>query len=259
MANYYFLAASLPELQIGEKPDIDFSEFSHRLEDNLNETDMEQTVVLRRYLDIINLRALFLGKPLDWRGNLNESELDEVVLHSQGMPEYILDFLEKHESLEARIKNFSQVIATYFVTEIQNAQGFLRDYLKFEREIRLVLLGFRSKMMGRDLVKELQYEDFSDPLVAYLLLQKDSDVFEPPSEYHELKELFYPSQLNPLQRYQKFLTFKFQRIEEMVENPLFSIDYILSFIVKFLLVEWSNELDHDKGNVVLDNLSAIGF
>ena len=72
MANYYFLAASFPSLVLGEKPDITFDELTARLAINLTKKDFEQTVVFRRFLDLTNIRALFLEDAIDSRGNLSE-------------------------------------------------------------------------------------------------------------------------------------------------------------------------------------------
>ena len=44
MANYYFLAASLPPLVLGEKPDLSFEELSARLSINLTVKDFEKII-----------------------------------------------------------------------------------------------------------------------------------------------------------------------------------------------------------------------
>jgi uncharacterized protein DUF2764 len=64
MTNYYFLAASLPPLELGEVPDITFRELVRRLEINLTKNDFEKTVVLRRAIDLVNIRALLLEEPI---------------------------------------------------------------------------------------------------------------------------------------------------------------------------------------------------
>jgi Protein of unknown function (DUF2764) len=257
MANYYFLAPSLPPLTIGQKPDMEYSELAQLLAFNLTKEDFKKSVVIRRYIDLKNIRALLMEKPIDHRGNLGDKELDEALLHGMGLPDYVFDFLQKYSEEEDRIKNFAELIATYFSTESSRAQGFVKDYLNFEREIRLVLLGLRSKSLETDLAFELQFEDPSDPLVAHLLAQKDSEHYEPPTEYAELKALFVKPNLNPLQRYQLFLEYKFHKIAELIKHPLFSIDWILAYLAELTLIEHWNMLDEEKGQQIFERFAVI--
>jgi len=70
MKNHYFLAPSLPALNVDEKPDITFKELMERLSLNLKKDELEKVAVLRRLSDLYNIRALYLKQPLDWQGNL---------------------------------------------------------------------------------------------------------------------------------------------------------------------------------------------
>lgn len=190
MSNYYFLAASLPPLVLGERPDVTFEELTSRLEINLTKSDFEQTVIFRRYIDMSNIRALFLEESIDTRGNLNEKELDEAMLLKDGLPEYVFDFLDRFEGMSEKLRNFSGLFSTFFTEEVSRTTGFLHAYLEFEREWKLVMLAIRAKELGRDVTRELQFEDFSDPIVAQILAQKDSEGYDPPNDYLSLKETF---------------------------------------------------------------------
>jgi uncharacterized protein DUF2764 len=122
----------------------------------------------------------------------------------------------------------------------------------FEREWRLVMIGLRAKELGRDVTKELQYEDFSDPIVAHILAQRDAPQYEPPPEYLELKELLLSCGSDPWQKLKVFAAWRFRKVEEMVDRPLFSIDWILAYMVRLLIIEDWNELDEKKGKMILD-------
>lgn len=257
MANYYFLAASLPPLAIGQKPDITFEELTTRLEINLTKHDFEKTVVLRRFIDLNNIRSLLLEEPIDPRGNLDEKMLDEALLIKNNLPTYVFDFLDRYENASERIKNFSALISLFFAEEIPKQTGFLQRYLTFEKEWRLVMIGFRSKALHRDPTKELQFEDFSDPIVALILAQRDSPTYMPPSEYEDLIEKLEACGNDPWMRYRAFAEYRFHKIEEMVEKPLFSIDWILAYMAQLIIVEQMNELDAMKGKMILDTFKAV--
>ena len=190
MANYYFLAASLPPIALGEKPDLSFDELVSRLAINLEPNDWQKTVVFRRWIDLNNIRALFLEDAIDPRGNLSEKELDQALLLQDGLPDYVFDFLDKFESVQEKLRFFPGVLAAYFREETPLQRDFLKRYLEFERGWRLVMVGIKAKELGRDLTEELQFEDSKDSLVIDLLSQKDASAYEPPPEFVSLKEKY---------------------------------------------------------------------
>jgi uncharacterized protein DUF2764 len=256
MKNYYFLVPSLPPLSLKDKPEMSFERLAANLEIGLTKEDLEKTRTLRRFVDINNIRSLLLEERIDSRGNLNEKELDEALLVKNILPQYVFDFLDQYEKAADRIKNFSGLLSWYFSMEIPKASGFLQRYLIFERECRLVLLALRAKQLKRDVVKELQFEDFNDPFVAGILAQKDAESYEPPEEYKELKELLASCYGDPWLENRVFAEYRFKKIDEMAEQQLFSIDQILAYMAKLMIVEYLFELDKERGKLILDTFKA---
>ncbi|HSX03276.1 MAG TPA: DUF2764 family protein [Rhabdochlamydiaceae bacterium] len=256
MRNYYFIAASLPELKLGEKPEISFEELVYRLSLNLSKDDLEKTVVLRRYIDILNIRALLLEEPLDSRGNLNEKELDEALLLESFFPPYVFDYLNQYEDKKDQIRNFSSLLIHYFSEEVKGQEGFLKKYLIFEREWRLVVAALRAKKLKWDITRELQFEDFTEPVVADILAQKDVEQYEPPAEFQDLKELIHACGDDPWALFKAISEYRFQKIEEMSGYPLFSMDWILGYMARLILVEQWVELDEEKGKNILENFKT---
>ena len=256
MPNYYFVVPSLPPLSLRDRPEMTFDELMVRLEVSLTYHDLKKVRVLRLFIDICNIRSLLMEEPIDPRGNLTEKELDESLLVHTVLPDYVFDFLDQFEKAADKIKNFSGVIARFFNEEIPKQTGFLKRYLTFEREWRLVLVGLRAKQLGRDVAKELQFEDFTDPLVAQILAQKDSDRYDPPMEYGDLKELIASCYTDPWQEQRAFAEYRFKKIAEIAEAKLFAIDQVLSYMAQLMLVESIYELDLGKGNMILDTFKT---
>lgn len=247
MTDYYFLASALPPLQIGMPPEISFQEFQNLLKDNLTAKDFEKAYVLRLYYDIQNIRAFWKGEILDPWGNLDEMELEEALLAKESLPDYLQDFLERHTSLESRLHDFAALPTAYFAKESSQASGFAREYLKFERELRLILTAFRAKQLNRDLIYELQFEDPDDDFVAQILAQKDAKSYIPPEEYQEIKTLLETYSNDPLSLHQALCEFRYQKIEEMLGVDLFSINRVLGYMIQLILVEKWQALDKQKG------------
>jgi len=257
MSNYYFLAPSLPPLVLGEKPDITFDELRSSLEINLTKADLEKAKVFGLWIDLHNIRSLFLEEAIDPRGNLNEKELDEALLLHDSLPDYVFSFLDQFQSTQDKVKHFWGLISQFFSKEAERHKGFLRAYFTFEKQWRLVSLALKAKTLKRDLLKELQFEDFSDPLVAHISAQKDAPDYDPPPEYQELKALLLACGSDPWKQNIAQIEWRFQKIEESVERPLFSIDWILAYIARFLRVEQLNELDPAKGKAILNTWKVI--
>ena len=255
MGNYYFLAPSLPPLVLRDRPEITFEELKVRLAANLDKGDKKLADLLMRFTDICNIRHLFTEEPIDPRGTLSEKQLDEALLVRSGLPDYVFDFLDQFEKTQDRIRQFSALLARFFQEEIPHLNGFLKKYFTFEREWRLVLVGLRSKQMGRDVARELQFEDFADPFVAQILAQKDADRYEPPAEYSELSDLMTATYPDAWEQHKAFFEYRFKKVEEMVEGSLFSIDVILAYMARLMLIEQYNELDEEKGRMILETFT----
>lgn len=237
MANYYFLIAALPPLTFGERPEISFKEFRDLLILNLTPKDLEQVGRLLRPIDLYNIRALWLGAPLDARGTLDAKHLEEALLVRDELPLYLVEFLERYESIPDRLRFFSSLYASLFREQQPKLKGFLLKYYQFERELRFILLALRVKKKGGDLVRELQFEDPTDPFVADLLAQKDSPDYTPPREYEDLKALFMDNSHEPQKLDQAILEYRFNKISEMEENQDFGIDRILAYAARLIIVE----------------------
>ncbi len=262
MKRYFFLASVLPELHVGNPPEISFNEFMFLCRVNLSKKDFEKTVVIRRYYDLQNLRIVWekdrldqaLEEELDHRANLDENGLEDALIMGSGLPDYAYDYLEKYENRQDRLYHFPGLLADYFQAETAQASGFLREYLVFEHEWRLVLAGLRAKQQHRDIAKELQYEDLDDLLVRQLLAQRDSEHYEPPESYHDLKDIFLANQADPLELQLALCRYRFKKIEDMLGTDMFSMDRVLGYMAQLIIIEQWVELDKRKGLQIIDSI-----
>lgn len=254
MTQYYFLTTYLPSFHFGTTPDISFEELEILFLENLSSKDYKQAEVIRRYYDLLNLRAFWKNEPLDPHGNWNENQLDEVLLEPAQQPKYLRAYLEEYTTAEDRISHFPQLVAAYFREEEGHAEGFLKKYLRLERELRLILTAFRAKKMKRDLLKELQFENPEDPFIAQIIAQKDDSEFHPPEEYEELKPIFEANADNPMALHQALLEWRYEKLQQFVGVRPFSIDRVLGYLARFILNENWLELDKIKGTKIVDSI-----
>lgn len=252
---YYFVGTALPPLHIGEKPEISWEGLQRLLVDNLTEKDYTQTKVLRRYFDILNMRAFLKKEPLDPFANLNQYDLEGVLLGQFFLlPPYVKTYLDRYETNEERIYHFPELIAAFFRDEVDSNSGFLKHYLNFERNLRLVLTAYRAKQLNRDIAKELQFENPDENIIVQLLSQKDAKTFEPPEEFEDLKPILEENYASPLALHKALNEYRFKKIEEMGGLDVFSIERILSYLARFFIVEKWMALDKEQGLQIVDHI-----
>lgn len=228
----FFTVASFQPLTLETRPESSFLEVLALLKLNVSKREWRAVEALRRPIDLRNIRALWLEQPLDPRGNLSEKELEEALLTGAGLPDYLVDFLAQYETVADRLRHFASLYASLYRAE---EGGFIGRYYALERELRLNLTALRAKREGRDVTRELQYEDPTDPLVASILAQRDAAEYIPDDA--EVGHLFREAGDDPLDLYKAMLELRFRRIEEMELNRPFSLTQVLGYLARLLLVE----------------------
>lgn len=222
---------------------------------NLSEEDLKKVLLIRRLIDLTNLSRLLKNEPCDSRGNLTVKELDEALLNKTLLPNYIFEILDKYEETEKKIQHFPEIISAFYHREVLETEGFLKNYFEFERMLRLTLCAYRAKKLNRDLVKELQFEDPKGSFVAFLLAQKDQPHFEFPYDFQDLGEGLIKLR-DPLEQAFFIDDYRLKKIEELSDQPLFSIDYLLSYMVKLILLENLEKLDEERGLRAIEKIKG---
>jgi len=255
MAPLFFVETALPPITLGQAPEMSFQVLTTLFQLNLSESDLKKTQVIREYIDINNVRKFLKKEPLDLRGNLLDKDLEEALVSHEILPAYLFDYLEKYKEVGEQIRNYSEVIAKFFTENIGEYKGFLDFYLCFERDHRLIMTAYRAKHEQRDLSEELQFEDFTDPIVAFLLAQKDQPSFEFPYEYQDLGNMISEAGEEPMKQYQSLAEFRFARVHEYGERKPFTIDFLLAYMVELLIAEDFAALNKDLGKQFLQRMN----
>lgn len=259
MTNYYFLASLLPEITVGHVPSLGFQELKALLDLNLTPSDQRKLIQIQRFVDIQNFKALTYHQPIDPRGSLDKESLETALEHWRWneAEEFSLELQQiflKYAAYEQKETLFTALLSHFFKESIENFDGFIREYFTMEYHLRLVLTGFRAAASGVDLIKQLQFEDSSDPFVAQILAQKGNLSFEPPFEYRDLKPLYQEFASTPLRLNLALLEYRFDKIREMTFTDPFGTDRILGFVARLMIVEKYNDLDFEKGIKVIDQI-----
>lgn len=259
MREYYFLASLLPSLEIGHIPTLGFVELQDFLQMNVTTADLNQILIVRRGIDLENLLCVWTQQPLDVHGTLTKEQWNQALEQEQWddehpFPSYLMDFLRNYRTQEQRVKAFPELLSAFFTDDSDQRNDFLKQYFLFQKQLRLVLLGFRAKQLGRNLSEELQFEEGEDPLVAEILVQKDGRDFTVPFEFKELQSVFQMNPAEPLAMHKALLQYQFDTIIERWGQDLFSIDRILNYMLRLILVERWLHLDVQGGMICIDKI-----
>ena len=251
---YYFVATSLSPLSLKIEPESSFAQMKDDLKMNLTRHDLKSVHALLEPIDLYNIKALWLGEPLDERGTILGKELEEALLVRESFPDYVCEFLDAHDSDEERLRNFPALISSMYS---QKREGFLREYFAFEREVACILSALRAKKLGRDLIQEFQFEDPSDPFIAQILAQKDGTEYIPPSEYEDLKAIFVDNAQDPDKLADAIGKFRFERLRDWETREHFTMDRILAYAARLLLVEDTLPLSEKERKEAIDRIESL--
>lgn len=237
MGQYYFIHSALPELKLGCPTSITFPEMMQLFRDNISDTDLSQVHSLLTIIDLTNIYYYLTNQPLDPRGRLSLSEIEESLLTLIHFPQYLISYLTKYTETKVRIQNFSEVYLDYFQMESVNSSGFMRNYLKFEMNLRLYLAQIRATRFGREVPIAISNDDYAamDPFedIGRALLQVEG---------------------KPLEEYQIVQQYRFDTLQNMLEAKSFGIDGLLAYMMQLLIIEDDNVLHEERGKQTIEKL-----
>lgn len=239
MSHIFFLASALPPLELDGSAEIFFDKLLFLYEENLGPKDRAQLKVLRLWIDLSNICRVMESKPIDMRGNLSEPEIDEALIHRLYYPESLFEFLDRYENRSERVRYFPYLELLFLKHQAAKYSGFLAFYFRFEFELRVLLASVRAAREGVSIFEEIDKEPelASDSFVQQMKAQKDQENIVFPDEYSDLKEMLEKAGESPLEQYEAMQGYKFTKIKQVMEENIFSLDYILGYFTLFLLVE----------------------
>ncbi|MBI5274377.1 MAG: DUF2764 family protein [Chlamydiales bacterium] len=253
MSQYCFLQTVLPPLVFDSDPLISFEELMNLFEMNLSKDDLKKVALIKKVFDLRNLVELSTQSHLFPYGNLQKNELQDAISDKEFFDYEVFEFLSEHETPVEMRKHFYQLLTKFFQRQLQETTGFLLCFFTFEHHLRIAIAGYRAKKEGRDLVKELIFEDINDPFVMQILIQKDSASFEFPYEFQDLQKILTETS-TPEEEYKAVLKYRFDYFMNDIYQKNFSIDPLLAYMVQLIYLEMLHKLEQIKGEEIINHL-----
>lgn len=249
--NYYYLVSSLPEVVLEQsKSPYSVPEFLELMRASLHPDDFRQVrLILLPYSHPLVLA--FLQKTAvashPW-SPLSYEELAEHLKEPGTLPTYLHRIYEAYRQETPLYPNMSwenQLTASYYEYALAESTGFLHDWLTFERDLNNVLVGWNCRQFGYSL--EGQLIGVNEVATAIQTSHaRDFGLYaERPYVYWLLDEL---EDHDLLEREQDIDRIKWNFIEEANTFHYFSVEVILGYLLKLIMLERWLRLDAPTGS-----------
>lgn len=265
--NYYFIVAGLPDLFLDEgKNAFCFSDFMIELENQIAPGDLELLRCIRLPIDNRNLITILQNNngEFDPRGNFTSEELTAAVKSGDGLPQYMVNFLDAYR--ENHLPSASLILEDqlnwFFYEEmIAHPNQFLSGWFTFELDLRNMLAGINSRR-GFEHFDGLATErersiasvliDVND--TAEMILRSNAPDFGLSSLLPWAERLINISRSELLECEKGIDMLRWDMLNELTTFSYFGIESIIAFSLKLLMVERWKKLDVPTGKAKLERL-----
>lgn len=255
--NYYYLIAGLPEL-VPEQSKIPFSlaEFLEDLKMFLHPNDFQWVRLVLLSIDNQNLIALLKNKTDAWwpNGNFSRSDLESLQHEPELFPEYMHRFYQAYRSEVPLWPNLSwenQLNRLYQAYRTERAGGFLHDYFLFENRLKNVLTAWNHRAHGSPLEGQLVGEGE----VLEALQKAHGRDFGLAVQLPWLDKLLHALEKEDLvERERGIDRIKWNFIDEENTFNYFSVEVVLGYLLKLMMLERWLHLDPERGANTIDHL-----
>lgn len=258
---YYCLIAGFPDLFFGENKSVLTSvDFRNELEFQLNETDFNLVKLLFLPFDNKNLlNFLFDQKePFNKLGNFPKNFLETDNEYPIELPSYMVQYLKwinKQDSKD-RCLPFENKLYSLFYEYVLNVKNdFLNHWFSFELNIKNVLTAFNCNRFNYDLKTQLIPNKTNDTVYSLLLNKRlKHELFEDEIPFAEQIFRTAEADISMLEKEKSVDKIKWDYLDEATFFHYFTIEKILSFVIKLNLTERWLKLDAETGNELLNKL-----
>lgn len=259
--DYYCLVAGLPDLFFNEnKPGINGLEFRNELESQLDKSDFELVKLLFLTADNENLlNYLFdLDEPFNNSGNLPKYFLDPESENPVDLPVYMPQFIDcvnNQDSREFSVQFENLLNSMFYEFLLQTKNNFLQNWFTFELNTKNVLTAINCNRFNYEVENQLIQAGTNSTVFALLNGNRlKHELFEEELPYAEQIFRIADSEISTIEKEKSIDKIKWEYLDEETFFHYFSIEKILSFVIKLSITERWMKLDKETGKELLNKL-----
>ena len=259
--NYYCLVAGLPDLFFSEnRPGFSSLEFRNDLQQQLHPADFELVKLLFFPSDNRNLLNLLFrtNEPFDTAGNFTKDFLEEQLIQPLQLPDYMVQFMRwvktsEIKALDLQCENKLQSLYYEYVLQVGNS--FLNEWFRFELNVKNILAAINCNRFDYALQNHLI--QVAQNLEVYSLLvnsRMKPEFFEEEVPFADTIFRVAESNSEMLEKEKTFDRIRWDFLDEQTFFHYFTIEKIISFLLKLIITERWMKLETDTGKRLLQRL-----
>ncbi|HEX2957129.1 MAG TPA: DUF2764 family protein [Chitinispirillaceae bacterium] len=265
--NYYYLVAGLPDIILDDgKLSVTFDELMQEISEQVEASDRELLKVLRLPYDNKNLVSIIdkNDAAFDSRGYFSREELSDGVKNPETLPGFMQEYVEAAndgKELFPGLAKEDQLTWLFYDEVTRHNNSFIAEWFSFERDLRNVIAGINYRrqlehieLLGSEREKPVNMIVLGRNEIAEAVLRSNAPDFGIGSSVPWVEQVIAASK-GPLIDFEKAVdTLRWNVLNDLTCFSYFSIETILAFVVKMLMVERWKNLDPEAGKDRLDLL-----
>ncbi len=260
--HYYCLIAGLPDLVINEyQKGLTSIQFRHELASELNKSDYNLLEFLYLQNDNKNLINLLLQKDFrfDDLGIYPEDYLINQIINPKGIVEYMKSFIKKFDSefydqSPLQSENKLQKLFYDYVLSVNNV--FIKQWFIFDRNVKNIITAVNCQKYRYPIEEHLIPDKTTNVLYEELLKKSHIPELFVDEDFPYLAQIFQlaESATEASEKEKAYDGIRWSFLDEITVFHYFTIEKILSFVIKLQIIDRWRGLDEDTGTAFLKRL-----
>lgn len=255
---YYSLVAGLPDISLNaNKLPFTSVEFKQLLEDQLKAEDYELIKFIFLKIDNQNVLSLLKKEDKFTEGGNYTKDIIEAEIHKPVyIDDYLIEFIEAYKTNVPLYQNLSweNQLTTLYYEHIaaQTPNEFLGKWFKFELDLNNIISGINCRNYDYEIKEQLIGQNDVNESIIKRNPVRDFGLMK---EYPFLENLLYLYDYsNIFDREQKIDEYKWQFLDENETFFYFTIEKIISYLIKLQILERWQALDEEAGQKQFDTI-----
>lgn len=253
---YYCLIAGLPDIVRDDtKVPVMIEEFKKELNLHLSNKDMRLVNLFFLERDNKSLISLLRNESpvADVLANYSIDFLESQISSLDNIPSYMRSFISEFKDMaEKTSASQENKLASYFFDFLlSTGNSFVSDYFEFEMNLRNLSIALNCRKYNRDIASEIVGDNsFAIALKSCKLKDFGLGYSYP---YVEKVVSFFDN-LSLTDKEREFDSLRWEFLDEKITFKYFTIEVVLSYLVKLLIIERWSKLDSTRGKEIFNDL-----
>lgn len=255
--NYYYLVAGFPDIVLDQKK-IPFSlaELKQELKYHLHPDDYRLVEYLFLEYDNINFLNLLQKKDAEFipLGNYDENFFADEIKEPEKMPVYMKKFLEDYREEnpeQPKLSLENQLTWLYYDFMISQKNEFLKEWFTSLRDVKNIFAIYNSRKFGIDIETQM-IGDYELTEAAKRTASKDFGMANELPYIDQVIGIYENTDI--VEQEMTFDLFKWNYLDKLNTFNYFSIEQILAFVIKFIMVERWTKLETENSKEIFKKM-----